>query len=95
MSKEQSSNHNAKKQVVGFEYQYYIAVDFLLKLNNWDKCLIEENGDVTFLDDNDNQILNIEVKHHTNENKLKLHSEEFQKTIYNWDNALKKLNNNI
>jgi len=85
--KEEFSTHNAKLTTfLGVEYQYYIALDYILKINTWDKCLIEEHGDVTFLDDNGKQILNIEVKHTIEDKELKFHDEIFQKTIKNWFN---------
>jgi len=85
MCKKESSNHNAKETTfLGVEYQYYVALDYLLKINNWNKCLIEEHGDVTFVDDNDKQILNIEVKHNIEDKELKLHDKIFQNTICNW-----------
>lgn len=77
---------NALLQKMGDIYHYYIAINLLLENNDWDKCLIEQNGDIGLFDNDGKQIFNIEVKHHNNKHELKIYGEEFQKTLYNWFN---------
>jgi len=77
---------NALVQKMGDIYHYYIAINLLLKNNDWAKCLIEQSGDIGLLDNAGKQIFNIEVKHHNNQHELKIYEEEFQKTLYNWFN---------
>jgi len=86
MGKDNKSNHSALSQKMGDVYHYYIAIDYLLKIekDKWDKCLIEKYGDIVFLDQYDNQIVNIEVKHHDKDDELKVYQVDFQKTLFNW-----------
>jgi len=84
--------HNALSQKMGDIYHYYIAIDLFFKIDNWEKCEIETQGDIAFFDKHNYQILNIEVKHHLDENELKIYDEEFQKTLYNWFNIKEKFN---
>ncbi len=86
MSQDNKSNHSALSQKIGDVYHYYVAIDYLLHIEKdmWDKCLIEKYGDIVFLNKYGNQILNIEVKHHDNDDELKVYHIDFQKTLFNW-----------
>lgn len=75
---------NALSTKMGDIYHYYLAIKLLLENNNWNKCEIEKLGDITLIDKNNKQIFNIEVKHHIEKNELKVHQEEFLKTLSNW-----------
>jgi hypothetical protein len=75
---------NALSTKMGDIYHYYLAIKFLLENNNWSRCEIEKFGDITLIDKNNKQIFNIEVKHHIERNELKVHQEEFLKTLSNW-----------
>ena len=75
---------NALSQKLGDIFHYYIAIDLLLNNTDWFICNIEQYGDIALIDNNGNQLLNIEVKHHTGTNELKVYSEEFLKTLSNW-----------
>lgn len=75
---------NALSQKMGDIYHYYIAIKLMLDNNSWNKCIIEQYGDIVLLDENEKQIYNIEVKHHIEEQELKIYNEEFQKTLSNW-----------
>jgi hypothetical protein len=72
---------NALSTKMGDIYHYYLAIKFLLENNNWSRCEIEKFGDITLIDKNNKQIFNIEVKHHIEKNELKVHQEEFLKTL--------------
>jgi len=84
--------HNAISQQIGNIYHYYIAINLFFKIDDWKKCEIETLGDIALFDKNNKQIYNIEVKHHSNENELKIYGEEFQKTLYNWFKIKEKFN---
>ncbi len=75
---------NSLPQKMGDVYHYYVAVKLMLDNNDWDKCLIEQYGDIVLLDSDGHQIFNIEVKHHEEKKELKIYEEEFQKTLSNW-----------
>ncbi len=75
---------NALSQKVGDIYHYYVAIQLMLHNNSWNKCIIEQYGDIVLLDTNGQQIFNIEVKHHLETTELKIYEEEFQKTLSNW-----------
>ncbi len=77
---------NALSQKMGDIYHYYIAIDFMMNKPDWIICKIEQYGDITLIDKNGKQLFNIEVKHHESLNELKIHSEDFLKTISNWFN---------
>ena len=66
----------------------------MLENNDWDKCTIEQSGDIALLDENGFQLLNIEVKHHYDTKELKSYEEEFQKTLFNWFNIKTIFNDN-
>ncbi len=85
MSEKKQSNHSALSTKMGDVYHYYVAIDLLLSISDqWHKCLIEESGDIVLLNKDDNQIFNIEVKHHIEDNELMVHNIDFQKTLFNW-----------
>lgn len=85
MSEKKQSKHSALSTKMGDIYHYYVAIDLLLSIpGRWYKCLIEEHGDIVFLDKDDNQIFNIEVKHHIEDDELMVHNIDFQKTLFNW-----------
>lgn len=75
---------NALAQKMGDVYHYYVAIKLLLENNDWDKCLIEQCGDIVLLNGDSKQMYNIEVKHHVENKELKIYEEEFQKTLSNW-----------
>jgi len=85
---------NALSQKMGDIYHYYVAIKLLLEKNNWDKCEIEQLGDIALLDKNGKQIYNIEVKHHESKNELKVYEEEFLKTLSNWFDIRNLFNEN-
>lgn len=74
---------NALSTKMGDVYHYYLTIKLLLENNNWNKCEVEKFGDIALIDNN-KQIFNIEVKHHIEKNELKVHQEEFLKTLSNW-----------
>ena len=84
MSEKKQSNHSALSTKMGDIYHYYIAIDVLLDVDNWNKCLIEKHGDIVLLNKDNKQVLNMEVKHHHGTNELLIHQEEFQKKLFNW-----------
>lgn len=84
---------NALSQKMGDIYHYYIAIKFMLENNEWDKCIIEQYGDIVLLNTDREQIYNIEVKHHIEEKELKVYEEEFQKTLSNWFDIRNLFNN--
>jgi hypothetical protein len=75
---------NALSQKMGDLFHYYVAIKLLLDNNSWNKCQIEQSGDIALFDKDDKQIYNIEVKHHEGKNELKIYEEEFLKTLSNW-----------
>lgn len=75
---------NALSQKMGDVFHYYVAIKLLLDNNSWNKCQIEQSGDIALFDQDDKQIYNIEVKHHESKNELKVYEEEFLKTLSNW-----------
>jgi len=81
---EKKIKQNALSQKVGDIYHYYIAIQLMFQNNSWDKCSIEQYGDIVLFDSGEKQILNVEVKHHLEEKELKIYEEEFQKTLSNW-----------
>ena len=85
---------NALLQKMGDIFHYYVAVKFLLENNTWAKCEIEKMGDIALFSDDEMQTYNIEVKHHENENELKVYEEEFLKTLSNWFNIRNLFNDN-
>ncbi len=93
MSDTKQPSHNALQQKVGDVYHYYVAIKYMFDNNEWVKCTIEESGDITLFDKNDEQLFNIEVKHHLEAKELKIYEEEFQKTLYNWFNIDKEFSN--
>jgi len=86
--------HSALSQKMGDVYHYYIAIDLFFKIEDWEKCSIEEQGDIVFFNSDDKQILNIEVKHHIESKELNIYDEEFQKTLYNWYNIQEQFDTN-
>jgi len=86
--------HSALSQKMGDIYHYYIAIDLFFKTEDWEKCSIEEQGDIVFFNSDDKQILNIEVKHHIESKELNIYDEEFQKTLYNWYNIQEQFDTN-
>lgn len=85
---------NALSQKMGDVFHYYVAIKCLLENNNWNKCQIEQSGDITLFDQDDKQIYNIEVKHHESKNELKIYEEEFLKTLSNWFDIRNLFNEN-
>ncbi len=75
---------NALPQKMGDIFHYYVAIKLLLDNNSWNKCQIEQSGDIALFDKDDKQIYNIEVKHHNSRNELKVYEEDFLKTLSNW-----------
>ncbi len=75
---------NALSTKMGDIYHYYVAIKLLLENNSWVRCEIEKFGDIALIDKNNKQIFNIEVKHHIDNNELKVYEEEFLKTLSNW-----------
>lgn len=85
-------NQNALVTKMGDVYHYYISMELLISTNDWFKCHIEKYGDIVLEDSNGNHLRNIEVKHHVSTKELKVYDEEFQKTLYNWYNIRKYIN---
>ncbi len=75
-------------------FHYYVAIKLLLDNNSWNKCQIEQFGDIALFDQDDKQIYNIEVKHHESQNELKIYEEEFLKTLSNWFDIKNLFNEN-
>lgn len=85
---------NALPQKMGDIFHYYVAIKLLLDNNSWNKCQIEQSGDIALFDQDDQQIYNIEVKHHESKNELKVYEEEFLKTLSNWFDIKNLFNEN-
>ncbi|MGE4511081.1 MAG: hypothetical protein AB7D43_08275 [Sulfurimonadaceae bacterium] len=85
---------NALSQKMGDVFHYYVAIKLLLDNNSWNKCQIEQSGDIALFDQDDKQIYNIEVKHHESKNELKVYEEEFLKTLSNWFDIRNLFNEN-
>ncbi|MAD40944.1 MAG: hypothetical protein CL623_00925 [Arcobacter sp.] len=85
---------NALPQKMGDIYHYYVAIKLLVDNNSWNKCQIEQSGDIALFDQDDKQIYNIEVKHHESKNELKVYEEEFLKTLSNWFDIRNLFNEN-
>jgi len=85
---------NALAQKMGDIFHYYVAIKLLLGNNSWNKCQIEQSGDIALFDQDDKQIYNIEVKHHESKNELKVYEEEFLKTLSNWFDIRNLFNEN-
>lgn len=85
---------NALSQKMGDIFHYYVAIKLLLNNNSWNKCQIEQSGDIALFDQDDKQIYNIEVKHHESKNELKVYEEEFLKTLSNWFDIKNLFNEN-
>lgn len=85
---------NALLQKMGDIFHYYVAIKLLLDNNGWNKCQIEQSGDIALFDQDDKQIYNIEVKHHESQNELEVYKEEFLKTLSNWFDIKNLFNEN-
>ena len=79
-----ATNDNTLK-TLGFIYQTYIALIKCIEMEEGDKVIIEEKGDVTIISSK-NKSQQIEVKHHMKTTTLRDRSEEVWNTLWNWYN---------
>ncbi|MBS5317682.1 MAG: hypothetical protein KHY44_14995 [Clostridiales bacterium] len=79
-----ATNDNTLK-TLGFIYQTYIALIKCMEMEEGDKVIIEEKGDVTIISSR-NKSQQLEVKHHMKATALRDRSDEVWNTVWNWYN---------
>lgn len=84
------SKHSALKQKIGDSYHYLVAIKYMLENSEWDNCHIEYSGDISLINQSNEIILSIEVKHHIDDTELNPIGIELWKTIYNFYNDSQK-----